>query len=68
VNPSNVLSLAVLLFAERARQCAGYPCVRVPSVLPWERGTLLDLTAPRAVAFHVLGNDGRLITHYRAVT
>jgi Icc protein len=44
------------------------PGVASTSVLPWERGTLLDLTAPPAVAFHVLGNDGRLTTHYRALS
>ena len=44
------------------------PGVASTSVLPWERGTLLDLTAPPAVAFHILDDDGRLTTHYRAVT
>jgi 3',5'-cyclic-AMP phosphodiesterase len=44
------------------------PGVASTSVLPWERGSLVDLAAPPAVAFHVLGNDGRLTTHYRAVT
>ncbi len=36
-------------------------------VLPWEERDSADLTAPPAVAYHVLGDDGRLITHYRPV-
>ncbi|MEU9234294.1 metallophosphoesterase [Streptomyces subrutilus] len=39
--------------------------------LPWERQTGPDhhvhLDEPPAVAFHVLGEDGRLTTHYRVV-
>jgi Icc protein len=57
---------AATMFADRPLLVG--PGVASTSVLPWERGTLLDLTAPPAVAFHVLGDDGRLTTHYRAVT
>ncbi|OEJ34684.1 metallophosphoesterase [Streptomyces subrutilus] len=55
---------------------AGRPLLVAPGVvsalrLPWERQAGPDhhvhLDEPPAVAFHVLGEDGRLTTHYRVV-
>ncbi|MCB5178283.1 metallophosphoesterase [Streptomyces antimicrobicus] len=55
---------------------AGRPLLVAPgvvstTVLPWERpdgsGPYVHLDEPPAVAFHVLGADGRLTTHYRVV-
>ncbi|MDK9500916.1 metallophosphoesterase [Streptomyces katrae] len=55
---------------------AGRPLLVAPGVvstlrLPWEAQTGPDhhvhLDEPPAVAFHVLGGDGRLTTHYRVV-
>ncbi|MFJ3876405.1 metallophosphoesterase [Streptomyces sp. NPDC090077] len=55
---------------------AGRPLLVAPGVvstlrLPWEERTGPDhhvhLDEPPAVAFHVLGGDGRLTTHYRVV-
>ena len=52
---------------------AGRPLLVAPGVvstlrLPWEREDPLDYDMPPALAFHVLGDDGRLTTHYRLVT
>jgi Icc protein len=33
--------------------------------LPWEATNMMDLEAPPAVAFHILEDDGRLMTHFR---
>ncbi|MER7827314.1 metallophosphoesterase [Streptomyces sp. NPDC096097] len=55
---------------------AGRPVLVAPGVvstlrLPWEPRTGADehvhLDEPPAVAFHVIGDDGRLTTHYRVV-
>jgi len=51
---------------------AGRPLLVAPGVvstlrLPWERDDPLDYDLPPAIAFHVLGDDGRLTTHYRVV-
>ncbi|MGZ9934741.1 metallophosphoesterase [Streptomyces sp. NC-S4] len=55
---------------------AGRPVLVAPGVvstlrLPWEAPTgsseHVHLDEPPAVAFHVLGDDGRLTTHYRVV-
>lgn len=57
---------------------AGRPLLVAPGVvstlrLPWESGgaadfaSVLDLDTPPAIAFHVLGDDGRLTTHFRLV-
>ncbi|MFE1900615.1 metallophosphoesterase [Streptomyces yangpuensis] len=55
---------------------AGRPLLVAPGVvstlrLPWEARTgsseHVHLDEPPAVAFHVLGDDGRLTTHYRVV-
>ncbi|MFF8378729.1 metallophosphoesterase [Streptomyces sp. NPDC015661] len=55
---------------------AGRPLLVAPGVvsalrLPWENPTddpHVHLGLPPALAFHVLGEDGRLTTHYRTVT
>ncbi|MER5965818.1 metallophosphoesterase [Streptomyces sp. NPDC002057] len=55
---------------------AGRPLLVAPGVvsairLPWERPETdphVHLDQPPALAFHVLGEDGRLTTHYRTVT
>lgn len=51
---------------------AGRPLLIAPGVvstlrLPWERDEPMDYELPPAVAFHILGDDGRLTTHYRVV-
>ncbi|MFJ3921692.1 metallophosphoesterase [Streptomyces sp. NPDC090022] len=55
---------------------AGRPLLVAPGVvstlrLPWEHqddpGHHVHLDEPPALAFHVLGDDGRLTTHYRVV-
>ncbi|MFF4578468.1 metallophosphoesterase [Streptomyces sp. NPDC001389] len=54
---------------------AGRPLLVAPGVvstlrLPWEEPTgdpHVHLDEPPAVAFHVIGEDGRLTTHYRVV-
>ena len=58
-------SAAATTFAGRPLLVA--PGVVSTSALPWEERDRADLTAPPAVAYHVLGGDGRLITHYRPV-
>jgi Icc protein len=58
-------SAAATMFAGRPLLVA--PGVVSTSVLPWERDHT-GLQAPPGVAYHVLGDDGRLTTHYRAVT
>ncbi|KQX51092.1 MULTISPECIES: metallophosphoesterase [unclassified Streptomyces] len=55
---------------------AGRPLLVAPGVvsslrLPWEHpgaNPHVHLDQPPALAFHVLGEDGRLTTHYRTVT
>ncbi|MBV1852776.1 metallophosphoesterase [Catellatospora tritici] len=51
---------------------AGRPLLIAPGVastlrLPWEHGPQLDHEAPVGLAFHVLDDDHRITTHYRAV-
>lgn len=55
---------------------AGRPLLVAPGVvstltLPWEGGTTwetcLDYVLPPSLAFHVLDDEGRITTHYRAV-
>lgn len=51
---------------------AGKPLLVAPGVvstivLPWEQGEFINYQAPPMVAFHVLTDDLRLVTHYRAV-
>ncbi|MBS2963134.1 phosphodiesterase [Actinocrinis puniceicyclus] len=51
---------------------AGRPLLIAPSVistvtLPWEGDGLIDNEPPAALAFHVLDDERRLITHFRVV-
>ena len=51
---------------------AGRPLLVAPGVLstgvtPWDVSDTADYDAPPAVAYHILGDDGRLTTHYRPV-
>ena len=51
---------------------AGRPLLIAPGVLstgvtPWDVGATADYAAPPAVAYHIIGDDGRLTTHYRPV-
>jgi 3',5'-cyclic-AMP phosphodiesterase len=43
------------------------PAVASTLVLPWEHGGNVDEQAPAAIAFHILDDEQRLTTHYRAV-
>ncbi|MER6942918.1 metallophosphoesterase [Nonomuraea sp. NPDC000554] len=53
---------------------AGRPLLVAPGVvselrLPWEQGPeVADYDCPPSVAFHMLGDDGRLVTRYRVVS
>lgn len=71
-HPQVVATLCGHAHTPAATTFAGLPLLVAPGVvstllLPWEQGDLLDEEAPAAVAFHVLGEDGRLVTHYRVV-
>jgi Icc protein len=51
---------------------AGRPLLVAPAVtwtlrLPWEGEDVVDRAQPPGLAFHVLGDDDRLTTHYRVV-
>jgi Icc protein len=51
---------------------AGRPLLVAPGVLstgvtPWDVSDTADSGAPPAVAYHIIGDDGRLTTHYRPV-
>jgi 3',5'-cyclic-AMP phosphodiesterase len=51
---------------------AGRPLLVAPGavstgVLPFERGAPLDYGLPPAIAFHVLDDDRRLVTHFRSL-
>jgi 3',5'-cyclic AMP phosphodiesterase CpdA len=51
---------------------AGRPLLVGPGVLstgvtPWDVSATADYEAPPAVAYHIVGDDGRLTTHYRPV-
>jgi len=51
---------------------AGRPLLVAPGVLstgvtPWDVSDTADSAAPPAVAYHIIGDDGRLTTHYRPV-
>jgi 3',5'-cyclic AMP phosphodiesterase CpdA len=55
-----------------ATMFAGRPLLVAPGVLstgvtPWDVSATADYAAPPAVAYHILGDDGRLTTHYRPV-
>ena len=71
-HPQVVATLCGHAHSAAATTFAGRPLLVAPGVvstsaLPWEERDRADLTAPPAVAYHVLGDDGRLITHYRPV-
>lgn len=58
--------------APAATTFADRPLLVAPGVvstlrLPWEGDDIMDYDMPPALAFHVLGDDGRLTTHYRLV-
>ena len=59
-------SAAATTFAGRPLLAA--PGVVSTGVLPWEERDSADFQASPAVAYHVLGDDGRLTTHYRSIT
>ncbi len=51
---------------------AGRPLLVAPGVLstgvtPWDVSATADYEAPPAVAYHIIGDDGRLTTHFRPV-
>ena len=51
---------------------AGLPLLVAPGVLstgvtPWDVSDTADYEAPPAVAYHIIGDDGRLTTHFRPV-
>ncbi|MFD6281276.1 metallophosphoesterase [Streptomyces sp. NPDC060209] len=51
---------------------AGLPLIVGPAItwtlrMPWEGDRAADRDQPPGLAFHVLGDDGRLTTHYRVV-
>jgi hypothetical protein len=55
-----------------ATSFAGSPLLISPSVistltLPWDGEGLIDEEAPAALAYHVLDDERRLITHFRVV-
>jgi Icc protein len=71
-HPQVVAVLCGHAHSAAATTFAGRPLLAAPgvvstSVLPWEERDRADIQAPPAVAYHVLGDDGRLTTHYRPV-
>lgn len=71
-HPQVVAVLCGHVHSAAATTFAGRPLLAAPGVvstgvLPWEGHDSADLTAPPAVAYHVLGDDGRLTTHYRPI-
>jgi len=58
-------SAGATTFAGRPLRVA--PGVASTGLMPWEPGGDMDAAAPPGVAYHVLDDDGRLTTHYRAV-
>jgi Icc protein len=51
---------------------AGRPLLIAPGVLstgvtPWDVSATADYAAPPGVAYHIIGDDGRLTTHYRPI-
>ncbi|GHJ48184.1 3',5'-cyclic adenosine monophosphate phosphodiesterase CpdA [Catellatospora sp. TT07R-123] len=56
---------AASTFARRPLLVA--PAITWTLRLPWEGEGLADLDAPPALAYHVLDDDGSLITHFRVV-
>jgi 3',5'-cyclic AMP phosphodiesterase CpdA len=77
-NPDVVALLCGHAHTPAATTFAGKPLLVAPGVtstlrLPWEHGDVadwrdaVDLDLPPAIAFHVLGDDRRLTTHYRLI-
>jgi 3',5'-cyclic AMP phosphodiesterase CpdA len=71
-HPRVVAALCGHAHTPAATTFAGRPVLVAPGVastirLPWEPGDDIDRSAPPAFALHVLGDDGRLTTHYRVV-
>jgi Icc protein len=56
---------AATTFASRPLLVA--PGVLSTGVTPWDVSDTADSAAPPAVAYHIIGDDGRLTTHYRPV-
>jgi Icc-related predicted phosphoesterase len=51
---------------------AGLPLLVAPGVsstvvLPWEDSRVVDEEQPAGVAFHVIGDDRRVTTHFRSI-
>ena len=72
-HPSVVAVLCGHAHTPAATQFAGVPLLVAPGVvstvaLPWEAADILDLDAPPGVAFHILDDERRLITHFRVPT
>jgi Icc protein len=72
-HPQVVAVLCGHAHSAAATTFAGRPLLAAPGVvstgvLPWEERDSADFQAPPAVAYHVLGDDGRLTTHYRPIT
>ncbi len=72
-HPQVVAALCGHAHSAAATTFAGRPLLAAPGVvsasaLPWEERDRADFQAPPAVAYHALGDDGRLTTHYRSIT
>jgi 3',5'-cyclic AMP phosphodiesterase CpdA len=72
-HPQVVAVLCGHAHSAAATTFAGRPLLAAPGVvstsaLPWEERASADLQAPPAVAYHALGDDGRLTTHFRSIT
>jgi 3',5'-cyclic-AMP phosphodiesterase len=71
-HPQVVAVLCGHAHSAAATTFAGRPLLAAPGVvstgvLPWEERDSADFQAPPAVAYHALGDDGRLTTHYRPI-
>jgi 3',5'-cyclic-AMP phosphodiesterase len=71
-HPQVVATLCGHAHSAATTRFAGRPLLAAPGVaatgtLPWEPAAGPDHGTPPGVAYHVLGDDGRLTTHYRAV-
>jgi Icc protein len=70
--PQVVAILCGHAHAAAAGTFAGRPVLVAPGIgstlmLPWESEDLLDSSRPPSFAFHVLGDDRQLATHYRTL-
>ena len=50
------------------RPLLGAPGVVSTLVMPWEGTDIVDRQQPPGIAYHVLDDDGSLVTHYRVVS